>query len=270
MKLLYRTAEWHALAKLRMHSDSTLLLLEELTTEFGQLIRQFRDFTCIQFKTVELPRETAARKRRCTKQQSESAKLSAVPCPSLTSAPASNPEVGTASSNITASAPPPAIPTIQPSIITSTNHSQEQPPGPSLRGSPGRRRGLNLFTVKLHFLGDYVRHIRLFGTTDSYSTQLVCENIQKLTTYAYCLQQGELAHRLVKQLYGLTNKKNAIQQIGKKYTRQQAFRNAEQQEEKEADQVGHLSDHHIISHSKNDRLNLLSFAQTNGDPAKKV
>ena len=32
---------------------------------------------------------------------------------------------------------------------------------------------LNVFTVKFHFLGDYVRHIRLFGTTDSYSTQLV-------------------------------------------------------------------------------------------------
>jgi len=40
--------------------------------------------------------------------------------------------------------------------------------------SGGRRQKIfNLFTVKLHFLGDYVRHIRLFGTTDSYSTQLV-------------------------------------------------------------------------------------------------
>jgi hypothetical protein len=32
---------------------------------------------------------------------------------------------------------------------------------------------LNLHTIKLHFLGDYVQHIRTFGTTDSYSTQLV-------------------------------------------------------------------------------------------------
>jgi N-acetyl-anhydromuramyl-L-alanine amidase AmpD len=84
------------------------------------------------------------------------------------------------------------------------------------------------------------------------------------------LQKGELAHRLVKQLYGLTNKKNAIQQIGKKYTRQQAFRNAERQEEKEADKAGRLSDHYIISRTKNAPLNLFSFAQTNGDPAKKV
>ena len=64
MKLLYRTAEWHALAKLRMHTDTTLTLLEELTTEFGHLLRQFRDLTCTQFTTVELPRELAARNRR--------------------------------------------------------------------------------------------------------------------------------------------------------------------------------------------------------------
>jgi hypothetical protein len=88
--------------------------------------------------------------------------------------------------------------------------------------------------------------------------------------FAHVSQQGELAHRRVKQLYSLTNKKNAIQQIGKKYTRQEAFRSAERQEEKEADKAGHLSDHYIISRTKNDPLNLLSFAQTNGDPAKKV
>jgi hypothetical protein len=63
MKLLYWTAEWHALAKLRMHTDSTLTLLEELTTEFGKLMRQFRDLTCSQFATIELPREAAARTR---------------------------------------------------------------------------------------------------------------------------------------------------------------------------------------------------------------
>jgi len=32
---------------------------------------------------------------------------------------------------------------------------------------------LNLLIVKLHFLGDYVEHIRHFGTTDSYLTQIV-------------------------------------------------------------------------------------------------
>ena len=170
MKLLYRTAEWHALAKLRMHCDSTLLLLEELTTEFGQLIRQFRDLTCAQFKTVELPRETAARKRRHAKQQS--AASPAVPHPSSASAPPSNPNIGMASGNVTASALPHTAAMIPPSVTPSTNHSQGQPPDPSPRG---KKKGLNLFTIKFHFLGDYVRHIRLFGTTDSYSTQLVHE-----------------------------------------------------------------------------------------------
>ncbi|KAG5649632.1 hypothetical protein H0H81_002769 [Sphagnurus paluster] len=64
LKLLYRTAEWHALAKARMHTDSSLALLEALTVEFGQLIRQFRDLTCSVYETVELPGEAASRMRR--------------------------------------------------------------------------------------------------------------------------------------------------------------------------------------------------------------
>lgn len=39
--------------------------------------------------------------------------------------------------------------------------------------SSRKKRTLNLFTPKFHALGDYVPSIRLFGTTDSYSTQLV-------------------------------------------------------------------------------------------------
>jgi hypothetical protein len=69
MKLLYRTAEWHALAKLRMHTDQSLDLLEALTIEFGRLMRQFRDVMCSQFTTMELPRETAARNRREAQKQ---------------------------------------------------------------------------------------------------------------------------------------------------------------------------------------------------------
>jgi hypothetical protein len=63
MTLLYRTAEWHAFAKLRLHTESTLQHLEQLTTELGQLMRKFRDTTKSDFKTFELPKETEARKR---------------------------------------------------------------------------------------------------------------------------------------------------------------------------------------------------------------
>lgn len=76
----------------------------------------------------------------------------------------------------------------------------------------------------------------------------------------------------MKRLYGLTNKKNAVQQIGQKYSRQQSFQRCpEEQEEKEANKgTGRLSDHHIISPSRNERLDLFSFSRANNDPAKKV
>ena len=64
MKLLYRMSEWHALAKLRMHTEDSLVLMEDITKELGDLLRQFRRLTCSQFSTVELPRETDARVRR--------------------------------------------------------------------------------------------------------------------------------------------------------------------------------------------------------------
>jgi hypothetical protein len=110
LRLLYKAAEWHALAKLRMHTDSTLDLLEAVTREFGRLMRQFRDQTSNEFDTVELPRETGTRKNGLKKKK------------------------------------------------------------------------LNLNTYKFHALGDYVATIRLFGTTDSYSTQVVGSSFASSTT----------------------------------------------------------------------------------------
>jgi hypothetical protein len=80
MKLLYRTAEWHAFAKMRLHTDTTLKHLEGLTAELGKLIRNFERTICSHFKTFELPRELEARKRREDARQS-----------GLDSTPASNP-----------------------------------------------------------------------------------------------------------------------------------------------------------------------------------
>ena len=131
LRLLYKAAEWHALAKLRMHTDSTLVHLEAVTREFGRLIRQFRDKTSEQFDTVELPRETGARKGGAR--------------------------------------------------------------------SPKKKK-LNLNTYKFHALGDYVATIRLFGTMDSYSTQVVSpiRSVIPLSALELNILQGELAHRLVK------------------------------------------------------------------------
>ena len=102
MRLLYKAAEWHALAKLRVHTDATLNFFEATTREFGRLMQQFRDKTSDEFDTVELPSENGAK-----------------------------------------------------------------------RGTSSKKKKLNLNTYKFHSLGDYVSTIRLFGTTDSYSTQVV-------------------------------------------------------------------------------------------------
>ena len=150
MKLLYRTAEWHGFAKLRMHTDFTLDHLEELTKEFGQLMRQFRDLSCSHFQTVELPREVEARKRRQHRAQAKKPPTSAgmedqtAPLLSNTNIPASTIEprstasttnVNTSVSNVL---PTPAV-----------------PPSTSTR----KPKTLNIFTYKFHALGDYVRTI---------------------------------------------------------------------------------------------------------------
>ena len=68
--LLYRLAEWHALAKLRMHTEATVTCLENATKTLGSELRHFRKHTCSAFSTVELPKEAAARARNKQKQNS--------------------------------------------------------------------------------------------------------------------------------------------------------------------------------------------------------
>lgn len=52
------------MAKLRMHTDHTLKLLEDLTAKLGSSLTMFVDQTCSQVETKELSREYQARKRR--------------------------------------------------------------------------------------------------------------------------------------------------------------------------------------------------------------
>jgi hypothetical protein len=82
MKLLYRISEWHAFAKLRMHTEDSLALMEECTKELGKLLRQFRQLTCTEFRTVELPREAEARLRR-----RNLGVATDIPCPNLNVTP---------------------------------------------------------------------------------------------------------------------------------------------------------------------------------------
>lgn len=58
-ELLFTCAQWHASAKLRMHTDYTLKAFEELTTALGDKLRFFANDTCSNYNTFELPREAA-------------------------------------------------------------------------------------------------------------------------------------------------------------------------------------------------------------------
>ena len=52
------------LAKLRIHTESTLCSLEASTTRLGNILRQFRATTCSAYDTHELPSEEAAQGRQ--------------------------------------------------------------------------------------------------------------------------------------------------------------------------------------------------------------
>lgn len=116
--LLFRLAEWHALAKLRLHTEDTLALLHQALQRLGAQMRRFQRVTCQAFSTKELPQETAGRQRR----------------------------------------------------ETAANLSGH-------RRKPARSGPLsmtfNINTYKFHALGDYEKMIRQFGTTDSYTTEVV-------------------------------------------------------------------------------------------------
>lgn len=218
LTLLYQTAKWHALAKLRVHSDSTLDHLESQTKIFGRQMRAFRDATKDKFNTIELPSETAARRRRSAAAGDD----------------------------------------------TSTRQR-----GPL-------KRTLNLQTYKFHALGDYVQSIRHFGTVDSYSTQLVSVTRFHVCTLRFMALQGEFAHKVVKRLFALTNKKDTPTQIATKYRRESRLSDSravkvEHELELEQSEVAAPELHHHISHSRNSPSKLRSFMRDSPeDPAKKV
>ena len=120
LKLLYLASYWHSLAKLRLHTETTLKVLDNVTVLFARALRHFKEVTCPCFSTVETDREYNARCRAAEWRMSRSQ-------------PANNVQV-----------------------------------------TGKRAKTFNLLTSKLHALGDYIETIKMFGTTDSYSTQIVC------------------------------------------------------------------------------------------------
>jgi hypothetical protein len=115
--LLCQFAQWHALTKLRIHSESTVILLEETFKKLSRMLRKFQRYTCAAFNAVELPKEKAARQQKAAQ------------------------------------------------------HSGTSNTVPESSGAKPKK--FNLGTYKFHAMGDYVRTIRIFGTTDSFTTQII-------------------------------------------------------------------------------------------------
>jgi hypothetical protein len=60
-------AHWHGLAKLRMHSDLTLEIMDQVTSTVGQQFREFKATVCSAYDTHELRQEAEARTQRRAK-----------------------------------------------------------------------------------------------------------------------------------------------------------------------------------------------------------
>jgi hypothetical protein len=231
LDVLFILATWHAYAKLRLHTETTLGFFNRTTTALGKILRFFSRTTCQFFPTVELPREEAARGRRnAAKAQKRGGKRA----------------------------------------------SAAKGKG---RESTGQKlKFLNLCTYKLHALGDYVKTIWRFATSDNYSTQV-----------------GELEHRRVKRFYSRTNKFEFQQQITRHERRERllrgiVIRNAEtlglpppnslksrkvptgiRFEDSEKLPFTLPSAHHHISELSRYPLNIYEFVTDHeGDPAVKV
>jgi hypothetical protein len=121
------------LAKLRVHTESTIGSLEASTSRLGHILRHFRATTCSAYDTHELPSEEAARGRRTA------------------------------------------------ALAAKRGDVSERAKGLAQKGRSGRRRRtFNMSTYKIHALGDYPRAIRMFGTTDGFTTQVVSNRPQMI------------------------------------------------------------------------------------------
>jgi hypothetical protein len=165
MDLLFVMAHFHGLAKLGLHHDKTLEVMDAATKSLGEKLRAFNQTTCGAFDTKELRREYNARVRRAA----------AKPVPDRSrSATMAVPNADQSSSNNQ------VVPDSE--VTPSSSETGQQPfigtdDGNNSAGVRSNRvrlaKTLNLNTYKFHSLGDYVTTIRTYGTMESYSTESV-------------------------------------------------------------------------------------------------
>jgi hypothetical protein len=66
--LIYNIADLHSLAKLFMHTESTLDCLQGAIKRVGESIRWFANKVCLNIEAFETPKEAEKRRRRAAKE----------------------------------------------------------------------------------------------------------------------------------------------------------------------------------------------------------
>ena len=133
-KLLFELATWHGLAKLRLHTETTVQDLENSTARF--ILRDFQKRVSAEYITYDLPTEEAA----CSRWQTRKAMV----------APSTH------------------------AYADSGGEEGEQMQKKEKKKQTRKTRKFNLDSYKLHSLGGYAKAIQQFGTTDNYNSQTVC------------------------------------------------------------------------------------------------
>ncbi|KAG2084375.1 uncharacterized protein F5147DRAFT_782501 [Suillus discolor] len=190
LDLLFTMAHWHGLAKLCMHSDFTLEILDQQTTDLGEKFRHFKSKVCTAYHTQELDHEVNARSRQQAKDVTRRMEDSI----------ANGVGQGTAAQKRAGG-----------NAKGKHKPNLEWSQDPRSPRQSRRKKLLNFRTYKFHALGDYVASIRQFGTTDSYSTE-----------------PGELEHRTPKGRYRQTDHRNFIHQLTQIECRQIRLRHIKQ------------------------------------------
>lgn len=146
---------WHALVKLRMHTESTLALFQQVTQDVGKSLWFFTNEVCNVFDTKETPSECQAHQWR-EKEKSQNKMAS-----------------------------------VEPNTVSGVSRFSEKASGiqkPDVSVSKERLKKFNMQTYKVHALGDYPRTIHWMGTTDSYSTQIVRLCIpSQIIVFLFCI-----------------------------------------------------------------------------------
>ena len=144
--------------------------------------------------------------------------------------------------------------------------------------SSRRKKSFNLRTYKTHSLGDYVKIIRSYGTTDSYSTESVSTDLLCMRSFFLRENQPELEHRTPKSRYIRTSRKNFEKQLSQIERRQARIRRIRQKIDRMRS-IGLRPDkrpdssaiRYHIGKSQNNPIILGSFLRENkSDPALQV